>query len=133
MPKPLPTKRCPLRSLPELRHALQCLLQGLVLCAAGGALAQGVTPQQVEQECVRQMEMGICRSVPDAALATPGRTMLIAGVGRVSYAAYMDYLKLYDKKKPLDTAMCHLARHYMVTEPGSDHDKIARALWSPVQ
>jgi hypothetical protein len=104
-----------------------------VLCAAGSALAQGVTPLQVEQECVRQMEMGICRGVLDPALAAPGRTMLIAGVGRVSYAAYMDYLKLYDKKKPMDTAMCHLARRYMTTEPGSDHDKIARALWSPVK
>lgn len=109
------------------------LLQSLALCASASALAQGVTPQQVEQECVRQMEAGICRGVPDPALATPGRTMLIAGVGRVSGAAYMDYLKLWDKKKPMDTAMCRLARHYMTTEPGSDHDKIARALWSPAR
>lgn len=112
---------------------MQPLLQWLALFAVAGAQAQGVTPLQVEQECVRQMEIGICRSVPDPAVSAPGRTMLIAGVGRVSWAAYMDYLKLYDKKRPSDTAMCRLARHYMTTEPGSDHDKIARALWSPVQ
>lgn len=79
------------------------------------------------------MELGICRGVPDPSLAGPGKTMLIAGVGRVSYAAYMDYLKLFDKKNPSDTAMCRLARRYMTTSPGSDHDKIARALWSPAQ
>jgi hypothetical protein len=106
-------------------------VQLLALLATGGACAQGITPLQVQQECVRQMEIGICRTVPDAASIPANKTMLIAGVGRVSYAAYMDYLKLFDKKKPFDTAMCRLALHYMTTAPGTDHDKIARALWTP--
>ena len=80
---------------------------------------------------MRQMEMGICRSVPDVSGASAPRTVLLAGVGRVSYAAYMDYMRLYDRKNPHDTAMCRLALRYMRSEPGSDHDKIARALWSP--
>jgi hypothetical protein len=92
------------------------------------AFAQ-VAPIDVASECVRQMAMGICMATPDR--STPGQTMLIAGVGRVQYSAYIDYMDLYNPALPSDPAMCDLALTYMETAPGSDHDKVARALWTP--
>ena len=65
-------------------------------------------------------------------MIAPGQTMLISGVGRVSYAAYADYMDLFNEAVPSDPAMCDLAMHYMTTQPGGDHDKIARALWTPM-
>lgn len=94
------------------------------------AFAQ-VAPIDVASECVRQMSMGICMATPDRASITPGQTMLIAGVGRVQYSAYLDYMDLYNPALPSDPAMCDLALTYMETAPGSDHDKVARALWTP--
>lgn len=58
--------------------------------------------------------------------------MLIAGIGRVNYSAYIDYMDKYNPAIPSDPAMCTLALEYMTTEPGSDHDKVARALWLPL-
>jgi len=92
------------------------------------AFAQ-VAPIDVASECVRQMSLGICMATPDR--STPGQTMLIAGVGRVQYSAYIDYMDLYNPALPSDPAMCDLALTYMETAPGSDHDKVARALWTP--
>jgi hypothetical protein len=57
--------------------------------------------------------------------------MLIAGVGRVQYSAYLDYMDKYNPALPSDPAMCDLALTYMESEPGSEHDLIARALWTP--
>lgn len=96
------------------------------------AFAQPATPEQVANECITQMTMGVCRARPDRALIAPGQTMLISGVGRVSYAAYADYMDLFNEAVPSDPAMCDLAMHYMTTQPGGDHDKIARALWTPM-
>jgi hypothetical protein len=96
------------------------------------AFAQPATPEQVASECIYQMEMGVCRARPDRATIAPGQTMLISGVGRVSYSAYADYMDLFNEAVPSDPAMCDLAMHYMTTQPGGDHDKIARALWTPI-
>jgi hypothetical protein len=96
------------------------------------AFAQLATPEQVVSECISQMQMGVCRARPDRAMIAPGQTMLISGVGRVSYAAYADYMDLFNEAVPSDPEMCDLAMHYMTTTPGSDHDKIARALWTPM-
>jgi hypothetical protein len=96
------------------------------------AFSQPATPEQVASECITQMTMGVCRARPDRAMIAPGQTMLISGVGRVSYAAYADYMDLFNEAVPTDPAMCDLAMHYMTTTPGSDHDKIARALWTPI-
>ena len=96
------------------------------------ACAQPATPEQVASECISQMTMGVCRARPDRAMIAPGQTMLISGVGRVSYAAYADYMDLFNEAVPTDPAMCDLAMHYMTATPGSDHDKIARALWTPL-
>lgn len=96
------------------------------------AFAQPATPEQVASECIAQMAMGVCRARPDRSMIAPGQTMLISGVGRVSYAAYADYMDLFNEAVPSDPEMCDLAMHYMTTEPGGDHDKIARALWTPM-
>lgn len=90
-----------------------------------------LTPGKVSAECVRQMSLGICMVRPDRSKLTPGETMHIAGVRDVPMAAVADYMDLYDETSPTNPAMCDLALQYMTTEPGSDHDVIARALWTP--
>ena len=95
------------------------------------ALAQ-VAPVDVAQECMNQMAMGICRVPLDRSMIAPGQTMILSGVGRVSMSALADYTDLYNPTVPQDPAMCHLALHYMTTAPGGDHDKIARAYWTPI-
>ncbi len=97
-------------------------------CAAWG---QTATTQDIAAECERQMQAGVCLSRPDRTHIPPGQTMLISGAGRVSFAAYADYMDLYDPKNPNDAAMCKLALRYLNTEPQGDHAKIARALWTP--
>lgn len=103
----------------------------ILLLLASNAFAQPATPEAVASECMRQMAMGICSTRPDRSTITPGQTMLISGVGRVSYSAYMDYMDLFNEAVPSDPAMCDLAMTMMTTKPGSDHDLIARALWTP--
>lgn len=103
----------------------------LALFSSGFCFALS-NPDVVVTECKRQMSAGICQTRPDRSTITPGETMLLSGVGRVSYSAYIDYMELYNSKDPTDFAMCLLAQHYMSEQPGSDHDKIARALWTPV-
>ena len=66
------------------------------------------------------------------ASANPASTILISGAGRVPYKAYSEYTDKINDKNPNDFSMCYLARHYMMTNPGSDQDKIARALWKPL-
>lgn len=95
------------------------------------AFAQ-VSPQSVAAECTKQMAAGICMAIPDHSSVAPGQQMLIAGIGRVNYSAYIDYMDKYNPAIPSDPAMCKLALEYMTTEPGSDHDKVARALWLPL-
>ena len=90
-----------------------------------------VAPIDVVNECIRQMSAGVCMATPDKSSIVPGQTMLISGVGRVSYSAYLDYMDLYNPSMPSDPAMCNLALTYMQNFPGSDHDLIARALWTP--
>lgn len=46
-------------------------------------------------------------------------------------SALADYTDLYNEQVPTDPAMCDLALHYMTEQPGGDHDKIARAYWTP--
>ncbi len=58
--------------------------------------------------------------------------MLLSGVGRVQYSAYLDYMDKYNPAMPSDPAMCDLALVKMTAEPGGDHDKVARALWQPM-
>lgn len=94
-------------------------------------LAQSVTPEMVAKECVRQMSLGICTTRPDKSKIAPGQTIMMSGVGRVSYSAYLDYMDLYNPRDPSGTAMCKLALKYMKSEPDGDHAKIARALWTP--
>ena len=89
------------------------------------------TPEQVAAECTRQMSAGICLTRPDRSTVTPGQTMLLAGVGRVAYSAYIDFAELYDPKVPGNDAMCQLALKYMKSAPEGDHAKLARALWAP--
>jgi hypothetical protein len=103
----------------------------LALFSSGFCFALS-NPDEVTAECKRQMSAGICLTRPDRSAVTPGETMLLSGVGRVSYSAYMDYMELYNSKDPTDSAMCQLAQQYMNEWPGSDHDKIARSLWTPV-
>ena len=93
--------------------------------------AQQASPEAVAKECVRQMSLGICTTRPDKSKIAPGQSIIMSGVGRVSYSAYLDFMNLYNEKKPEEAAMCKLAYKYMKTEPGGDHDKIARALWTP--
>ena len=104
----------------------------LSLSILAATTANAFTPQQVSQECVKQMAVGICMAIPDRSAVTPGQQMLIAGVGRVNYSAYLDYMDKYNPAMPSDPAMCDLALTKMTAEPGSDHDKVARALWQPV-
>jgi hypothetical protein len=99
-----------------------------VLFAPAASFAQ-ITPEQVASECKRQMSMGICMTRPDGPTVIPGQAMMLSGVGKVSYSAYMDYIDLYNPKNPADSTMCDLAKHYMSTAPNSDHSKIAVALW----
>jgi hypothetical protein len=94
--------------------------------------AHSITPRQVEIECERQMSMGICFTRVERSTISPEKTMVISGAGRVLYTAYLDYIDKYDANNPKDFSMCRLALYYMVKKPGSDHDKIARAMWSPV-
>jgi len=114
-------------SLGSVKHFVLTLLFVNCTCLS----AKPATPEQVATECERQMSTGICITRPDRSTISPGQTMLLSGFGRVSYSAYLDYLDLYNPKFPSDPAMCRLALHYMKTQPGSDHDKIARAMWSP--
>lgn len=93
--------------------------------------AQLADPRRVAAECMRQMSLGICYAKPDKSKFKPGQTLLLSGAGRVSVSAYMDYLNLYNPKNPNDPAMCAKALKYMNEEPGSEHDKIARAMWTP--
>jgi hypothetical protein len=95
------------------------------------ACAQAATPQEVFSECKTQMALGVCITRQEKSTIAPTQTMLISGVGRVSYSAYLDYFNLYNEKNPSDPAMCELALQYMTLEPGGDHDKVARALWTP--
>ena len=101
----------------------------LLACAPAFAFAP---PQAVASECFRQMQAGVCAVKPDPNASYP-ETMVIAGVGQVSFSAYLDYLRLYNETVPTDPAMCALALEKMTTEPGGDHDKIARAKWTPVE
>ena len=95
------------------------------------AFGQSASPSSVASECAKQMAMGVCMATPDRSSVTPGQTMLIAGMGRVQYSAYLDYMDKYNPANPSDPAMCDLALTHMTESPGSDHDKIARALWTP--
>jgi hypothetical protein len=108
-------------------------MKKLILLAAfcGSAMAQ-VAPVDVAQECISQMSMGICKVPVDRAMLAPGQTMILSGVGRVQMSALADYTDLYNAKVPTDPAMCDLALHYMTEQPGGDHDKIARAYWTPI-
>ena len=103
-----------------------------VLCCLSGSVvvAHAASPEQIAAECIRQMSLGICMTKVDRGSVAPGQTMLLSGVGRVSYAAYLDYVELNNPKSPSDPAMCQLALRHMKQSPGSDHDKIARALWT---
>ena len=103
----------------------------LIMSVSGSAMAQ-VAPIEVAQECANQMAMSICRVPINRSLLAPGQTIILSGVGRVSMSAMADYTDLYNPQVPTDPAMCDLALHYMTTEPGGDHDKIARALWTPL-
>lgn len=110
------------------------LIAILSILAGAQALAfspSQVSPSAVASECAKQMAMGVCMATPDRSSVTPGQTMLIAGMGRVQYSAYLDYMDKYNPANPSDPAMCGLALEKMTAEPGSDHDKIARALWQP--
>lgn len=109
------------------RLRMPVALWWLVGCAAS---AWAASPEQVAAECMRQMSLGICMTKVDRGSVSPGQTMLLSGVGRVSYAAYLDYVELNNPKSPSDPAMCQLALRHMKQSPGSDHDKIARALWT---
>jgi hypothetical protein len=108
---------------------MKYLISLLLFC--GSAMAQ-VAPIEVAQECVSQMSLGICFVRPDRSQIAPGQTMLLSHVGRVNALAYQDYMDLYNEQVPTDPAMCDLALHYMTNAPGGDHDKIARALWTPL-
>jgi hypothetical protein len=77
------------------------------------------------------MSLGICMARVVEADVPPGQSMLLSGAGRVSYAAYLDYARLNNPQSPGDPAMCQLALRHMTQSPGGDHDKIARALWTP--
>lgn len=103
------------------------------LLVANTAFAQSaLSPAQVSKECIRQMSLGICTVRPDRTKILPGETMHIAGVRDVPMTAVADYMDLYDETNPTNPAMCELALQYMTTEPGGDHDVIARALWAPI-
>lgn len=106
-------------------------LIAILSLAGAAAFAQTVSPASVASECAKQMAMGVCMATPDRSSVTPGQTMLIAGMGRVQYSAYLDYMDKYNPANPSDPAMCDLALTHMTASPGSDHDKIARALWTP--
>lgn len=103
----------------------------LLLALCGPAMAQ-VAPIEVAQECATQMALGICQVPIDRTALAPGQTMILSHVGRVQMSAMADYTDLYNPLVPSDPAMCDLALHYMTEQPGGDHDKIARALWTPV-
>lgn len=103
----------------------------LLLTHISSAQLQLVEPKKVAAECMRQMTLGICYAKPDRTKLQPGQTLLLSGAGRVSASAYLDYLDLYNPEKPGDPAMCVRALKYMTEAPGSEHDKIARAMWTP--
>ena len=106
------------------------IIISLAIMCSGAAMAQA-TPVQVTQECIRQMSLGICMTIPDRSILAPGATLLFSGLGRLDAFAYQDYADLYNPVTPTDPAMCELALYKMSNAPGSDHDKIARALWTP--
>lgn len=105
-------------------------LLSLLLCGCTNFVSVD-TPRAVASECVRQMESGLCLSRPEESSSSRNEDFILSGVGVVRYSAYREYLDLYDIKRPTDTAMCDLAYKKMITQPGSDYDKIARALWTP--
>ena len=107
------------------------LILALSVMCSGSAMAQ-VAPTDVAQECMNQMALGICKVPIDRTMIAPGQTMIISGHGRVSMSAMADYTDLYNPAVPTDPAMCDLALHYMTEQPGGDHDKIARAYWTPI-
>lgn len=93
----------------------------------------GATPEQIATECKNQMSLGICLTKREKSTIEKGATMILSGIGKVSMQAYYDYVTMYDVKNPQDNSMCNLALFYMKNSPGSDHDKIARALWTPLK
>ena len=107
------------------------IILSLVMLCSSAAMAQA-TPVQVSQECIRQMSLGICMPIPDRSILAPGAARLFSGLGRLDAFAYQDYADLYNPITPTDPAMCELALYKMSNAPGSDHDKIARALWTPL-
>jgi hypothetical protein len=110
---------------------VKSIVLGLLLCT-GLAWGEVVSTQELVAECTRQMEAGVCLSRPDRTQIQPGQTLLISGAGRVSYAAYADYMDLFDPKNPNDAAMCQLALRYLSAEPHGEHAQVARALWTPL-
>ena len=82
-------------------------------------------------ECIRQMKLGVCITKNTNSSSNLDSTILISGIGRVSNKAYSEYASKVNYNNPNDFSMCYLAGKYMKNSPGSDHDKIARALWSP--
>lgn len=105
----------------------------VVLLISTSAIAQThiYSPKEIVTECYRQMELSICMAMPTSASINQQSTILISGVGRVSYQAYKDYVDLNNPSDPKSKKMCDLALHHMIFAPGSDHDKIARSLWTP--
>lgn len=106
-------------------------LIAILLMAVPSAWAY-VTPAEIHAECVRQMAAGVCTTKPSAPPAA-GQSMVIAGVGRISMGAWYDYASLFNEANPQDPAMCDLALLKTATEPGSDHDLYARAVWTPIK
>lgn len=112
------------------KHSANGMVVALSQLISSIAFAQS-SPAQVAAECTRQMSAGICYTRTNRSTLTAGQTLVLSGAGRVAMSAYLDYMDLYDLKNPEDSAMCRLALKYMKSEPGGDHDKIARALWTP--
>ncbi len=107
-------------------------LIAIILMACLPAWAYVATPAEIRDECVRQMAAGICTTKP-AGVPGADEVIFISGAKPISARAWYDYASLFNEAQPADPAMCDLALLKTSTEPGSDHDIYARAVWTPVK
>lgn len=107
------------------------LILTLVLALTINSAHALASPAEVLARCVEVMYDDTCGAIP--ANVDPSRTFTVVGKGRVAPGAFGDYMAAYGPKVNgiPNTAMCQLAMQHMTLAPGSDHDVVARQLWTP--
>jgi len=92
---------------------------------------ESATLNSIIQECERQMLSGVCFAQTERNYPGDNETILLSGAGRVSRKIYYEIMKKYNIKNPSDISMCKFALRKITLYPGSDYEKISRAMWTP--